>query len=315
MSTSTHILRATHRPITTHKSRRWRYDKVFGVLLILPWLIGFLLFKLLPIIASLGLSLTDFHMLHPQETQFIGLENYIQIFQDETVGFLLFRTLSPALTNIPLQIAASILLAACLDSRRLKGQTALRTLFFLPSIIPGVAVAFMWSGFTDPDTGWLNRFILEPLGLTAFGDLYIQGANQLLSTLRALWSIGPGILIMLSALQSVSPELHEAARVDGAGPIERFSFISLPLMSPAIFFTLIINLITAFGGVILLDRGNSFSGGGSPYDRYISRVMFDDFQLGYASGLAWIFFILVMIVVVILFSTSKHWVYYPDRES
>lgn len=315
MSTSTHILKATHRPITTHKSRRWRYDKVFGVLLILPWLIGFLLFKLLPIIASLGLSFTDFHMLHPQETQFIGLENYIQIFQDETVGFLLFRTLSPALTNIPLQIAASILLAACLDSRRLKGQTALRTLFFLPSIIPGVAVAFMWSGFTDPDTGWLNRFILEPLGLTAFGDLYIQGANQLLSTLRALWSIGPGILIMLSALQSVSPELHEAARVDGAGPIERFSFISLPLMSPAIFFTLIINLITAFGGVILLDRGNSFSGGGSPYDRYISRVMFDDFQLGYASGLAWIFFILVMIVVVILFSTSKHWVYYPDRES
>jgi multiple sugar transport system permease protein len=285
------------------------------MLLISPWLIGLLLFKVLPIFASLGLSFTDFHMLNPQATQFVGLDNYIQIFQDDRAGYLLFRTLSPALTNIPLQIAASVFLAAVLNSRRLKAKTLLRTLFFLPAIIPGVAIAFMWIGFTDPDTGWLYRFILQPLGLTAFGDLYVEGVNDLLFTLRALWSIGPGMLIMLSALQSVSHELHEAARVDGAGPIERFFSISLPLISPAIFFALVINLITEFGGVILLDRGNTFSGGGSPYDRYISRMMFDEFQLGYAASLAWVFFVIVMVVIIILFATSRRWVYYPDRES
>lgn len=300
---------------TVARRFRLRYDQVFGLLLITPWLIGLVLFKLLPILASLGLSFTDFYMLKPEATRFIGLDNYIQIFQDETVGVLLFRTLSPALSNIPLQIGASIFLAACLNSNRLKARTALRTLFFFPSIIPGVAILFMWIGFTDPETGWLNRYILPMLGLAGYGDLYQQGANQLLGALRSLWSIGPGLLIMLSALQGVSPEMHEAARVDGAGPIERFFFISLPIISPAIFFALVINLITAFGGVILLDRGNTFSGGGSPYDRYISRMMFDEFQLGYASGLAWIFFGVVMIVIVILFATSKYWVYYPDRDA
>jgi multiple sugar transport system permease protein len=311
MSFSTLSLKPARKP----QWRGLRYDQVFGLLLISPWLIGLVLFKLLPILASFGISFTNFHMLKPQETQFVGLDNYAQIFQDDTVGFLLFRTLAPALTNIPLQIGASIFLAACLNSRQLKGRTALRTLFFLPSIIPGVAILFMWTGFTDPDSGWLNRLILEPLGLTQFGGLYEQAALQLLNGLRSLWSIGPGMLILLNALQGVSPEMHEAARVDGAGPLERFFFISLPLVSPAIFFTLVINLITTFGGVILLDRGNTFSGGASPYDRYISHMMFDEFQLGYASSLAWVFFAVVLIGVLILLSTSRQWVYYPDRES
>ena len=121
------------------------------------------------------------------------------------------------------------------------------------------------------------------------------------------------MLIMLGALQGVPPEVHEAARVDGAGPLVRFFNITMPLISPAVFFTLIINLIAAFGGVILLDRGNVFSGGVSLYDGYISRVMFTEMELGYASSLAWTFFILVMIVIVIIFSTSRRWVYYPDE--
>jgi multiple sugar transport system permease protein len=288
-------------------------QKITGLLLIAPWLAGFILFKLLPILASLAISFTDFHMLHPEETAFVGLENYAQMLDDPAAGFLLLITIGDAIRTVPLQLAASILLAVLLNNPRLKNKTLAQTLFFIPSIIPSVAILFMWLGFANPSTGWLNRLILKPLGFAEF-DLYTEAAFELLFALSSLWAIGPGMLIMLGALRGMSHEVHEAARVDGAGPLERFFFITLPLISPAIFFALIINLISVFGGVVLLDRGNVFSGSSSPLDGYISEVMFGDFQLGYAASLAWTFFILVMIVILILFATSRRWVYYPDLE-
>jgi multiple sugar transport system permease protein len=296
------------------KFLRLRYDQIFGLLLIAPWLVGFLLFKLLPILASLAISFTNFYMLEPGDTKFIGLENYTRFFGDEAVAFLLLQTLSAAISTIPLQLIASIILAALLGNPRLKGKMLMRTLFFIPSIIPSIAILFMWFGFLDPTTGWLNRFILEPLGLGGQGGIFAEGAFRFVFTISSLWSIGPGVLIMLGAIQSVSPEIEEAARVDGAGPIMRFFSITLPMISPAIFFTLIINLITVFGGVILLDRGTTFSGSSSPFDQYITYQMFEEFDLGYASTLAWGFFVIVMIIVVSLFSSSRRWVYYPDRD-
>jgi len=293
---------------------RLRYDRAFGLTLILPWLLGLLLFKLLPILASLGLSFTDFYMLEPGQTQFIGLDNYLRLLQDRAVGYSLFATISMAIGTIPLQLIASILLASLLNSPRLKGSTPVRTLFFLPSIIPGVAIAFMWYGFVDPGTGWLNRFILHPLGLTGFNEVYSDAAISLLFAISSLWSIGPGILIVLGAMRGISPEIEEAAVVDGAGPFVRFFSITLPIISPAIFFSLVINLISVFGGVILLDRGNVFSGSISPFDGYVSYMIFQEWQLGYAASLAWVFFVLVMAVVVALFASSRRWIYYADRE-
>jgi multiple sugar transport system permease protein len=160
----------------------------------------------------------------------------------------------------------------------------------------------------------LNRFLLEPLGLGGQGGIFSEGAYQFVFAISSLWSIGPGMLIMLGAIQSVSPEIQEAARVDGAGPMMRFFAITLPMISPAIFFSLIINLITVFGGVILLDRGTTFSGSSSLFDQYIGYQMFQEFDLGYASTLAWGFFVIVMVIVYFLFSSSRRWVYYPDRD-
>jgi multiple sugar transport system permease protein len=294
---------------------RLRYDKTTGLLLISPWLLGFLLFKLLPILASFGISLTDFYMLEPGETSFIGLANYTRLLQDEAIGYLIVATINSAIRSVPLQLVASILLAALLANPRLKAPTLTRTLFFLPSIIPGVAIAFMWFGFMDPTTGWLNRFILPALGLSGFNDVYSDAAMSFLYSINSLWAIGPGMLIMLGAMQSISSEIQEAARVDGAGPLVRFFRITLPIITPAIFFSLIINLIAVFGGVILLDRNSSFRGnGGVPFDRYISYWMFEQWDLGYSASLAWFFFVIVMIVVIVLFTTSRHWVYFPDRE-
>lgn len=307
MSTLSHAGPKAHSPRPRRNAQR------IGLLLIAPWFIGLVLFKLLPILASLGISFTDFHMLHPEATRFIGLENYARFFRDGTAGYVLFATIAMALTTIPLQITASLLLATLLNNARLKGRTALRTLFFLPSIIPSIAITFMWFGFTDPNTGWLSRFILEPLGLR--GELYTEGATSLLFAVSSLWSIGPGLLIMLGAMQSISSELHEAARVDGAGPFVRFFSITLPMISPAVFFALVIDLIAVFGGVVLLDRGNTFSGGSSPYDGYLSFHMFTRLDLGYAATLAWVFFALVIVVTIVLFRTSKYWVFYADGET
>ncbi len=298
----------------TGKKTRLRYDKLFGLALISPWLIGFLFFKLLPILASLGISFTDFRLLTPDQTTFIGFDNYAQLLQDEAVGYVLFETIALGITTIPLQLVTSILLAALLNNAKLKYGNLARTLFFLPSIIPGVAIFFMWIGFMNPSTGWLNKLILQPLGLAGFDNLYSQGAVAFLYSISSLWSIGPGMLIMLGALQGLSPEVQEAARVDGAGPMVRFFYITLPLITPAIFFSIVINLISIFGGVILLDRGNAFSGSFSPFDGYISYVLFENLDLGYAASLAWFFFILVMIVTIALFASARKWVYYPDRE-
>jgi multiple sugar transport system permease protein len=297
------------------RKSRARYERIFGIALISPWLIGLLFFKLLPILASLGISFTDFQLLTPEATKFIGLGNYVRLFHDYGVGYVLFETISLGITTIPLQLAASIALAALLNNNRLKFGNTMRTLFFLPSIIPGVAIFFMWIGFADPSTGWLNKLILEPLGLTGFNNLYSDGAIAFLFSISSLWSVGPGMLIMLGAFQGLPPEIQEAARVDGAGPLVRFFYITLPLISPAIFFSIVINLISIFGGVVLLDRGNVFSGSFSPYDEYVSYILFTERDLGYAASLAWFFLILVMIVIGILFSSSRNWVYYPDRDA
>ncbi|MBI3161554.1 MAG: sugar ABC transporter permease [Chloroflexi bacterium] len=299
----------------TKNKYRLRYDQRFGLLLISPWIIGLLLFKLLPILASLGISFTNFQLLTPEQTRFTGFENYIRLLHDEAVGYVLFETVAVGISTIPLQLVASILLASMLGNPRLKFGNTMRTLFFLPSIVPGVAVFFMWIGFVDPSTGWLNKIILHPLGLTGFNDLYSGAAVAFLFGISSLWSIGPGMLIMLGALQGLPPEIQEAARVDGAGPLVRFFYITLPLISPAIFFAIVINLIAVFGGVILLDRGNVFSGSFSPYDGYVSYILFDKMDLGYAASLAWFFFIIVMVVVVALFSSARRWVYYPDKDA
>lgn len=292
-----------------------RNDRLTGLLLISPWLAGLVVFKLAPILGSLAISLTDFYMLEPGSTKFVGLLNYLQALRDSNVGYLLFETLAMAISAVPMQLAASLALAALLSSQRLRGRTILRTLFFLPSIIPSVAILFIWQGFVQPGTGWLEKLVIQPLGLTGFNDIYAQGAINLLFAINSLWSIGPGMLIMLAAFQGLPPEIEEAARVDGAGPLERFFAITLPLISPAVFFSIVINLITVFGGVILLDRGNVFSGSASPYDGYVTEVMFRQYELGYASALAWVFFALVMGIIVVLFTTSRRWVYYPDKGS
>lgn len=286
-----------------------------GLLLISPWLIGFVLLKLVPIIASFVFSFTDFDMLKPQETGFVGLANYIKLVQDETMWAVLFSTIGLAVVTIPFQLVAALLLAALLSHESIIGRHFYRTLIFLPSIIPGIAVFSVWAGFIDPATGWLNRLILEPLNLPPTSGFGSESGRNTLLILLSLWNIGPSFLIMSGAMMGVPTELYEAARVDGAGPIYRLLNITLPVISPAIFFSLLISLITVFGGSVLLDRSITFSfGAQSPMDGYIGEVMFGQQALGYAASLSWVMFLMVISLAIYLFKTADRWVYYPLDE-
>ncbi len=285
-----------------------RYSAIVGYLFILPWVVGFILLKLVPILAALGFSLTNFHMLEPEQTHFIGLTNYVNILHDQQAGANLFASIGNFLFVVPVQMIAALALASIFASERLRGKLILRTLFFLPSIIPALGIFVIIGGLTDPGSGWLNR-LLAPLNLPPVQFFFI------FPILLSLWSIGPSFLIMLGAIQGVPKEVYEAARVDGAGPIMRFFAITIPMISPAIFFSLIINITNAFGGVVLLDRGLPYSQSLAPMESYINFQMFTRTDLGYASALAWVMFIFVTVIILALFRSARSWVYFPEEAS
>ena len=286
------------------KPTRLQQEARIGFLFLAPWLIGFVLLKALPILAAFIFSLTDFKMLSPETTKFVGLENYLRFFRDSEAGASLLGSLRYFLLTVPLEMVVALALAAIFTSERLKNKRISQTLIFMTAVIPGTSIFFIFLGSLQ----YAQRLIFTPLNLPP-----IEGFDLLLPFM-ALWSIGPGFLIMYSAMESVPKEIYEAARVDGAGPIARFVSITLPMISPAIFFTLVINLTGAFGGAVLLDRGYILNFSLSPMEGYINATMFLDANLGYASALAWVTFAVMMIITVFLFRSAKYWVYFPEED-
>lgn len=286
------------------KPTRPQQEARIGLLFLAPWLIGFVLLKALPILAALALSLTDFKMLSPETTQFVGLANYIRFFKDSEAGASLFGSLGYFLLTVPLEMVVALGLAAIFTSERLKNKRSSQTLIFMTAIIPSTSIFFIFLGSLQ----YADRLIFRPMDLPP-----IEGFGLLLPFM-ALWSIGPGFLIIYSAMESVPREIYEAARVDGAGPMARFVYITLPMVSPAIFFTLVINLTGAFGGAVLLDRGYILSFSLSPMESYINTTMFRQADLGYASALAWVTFAVMMALTITLFRSAKRWVYFPEED-
>ncbi|HSL31141.1 MAG TPA: sugar ABC transporter permease [Anaerolineales bacterium] len=295
------------RSLARTKPTRWtraQQEARIGLLFLSPWIIGFILLKALPILAAFILSLTDFRMLAPEETKFVGLQNYLRFFNDTQAGASLFGSLRYFLLTVPLQMAVALVLAAIFTNDRLKNKRLSQTLIFMTSIIPSTSIFFIFLGSLQ----YADRLFFTPNNLPP-----PQGFG-LLVPFMALWSIGPGFLIMYSAMESVPAQIYEAARVDGAGPLARFVYITLPMISPAIFFSLVINLTGAFGGALLLDRGYILNFSLSPMESYINNTMFREADLGYASALAWVTFTVMMTITILLFRWSKRWVYFPEQD-
>ncbi len=289
-----------------------------GYLFISPWLIGFVLFSLGPMILSLFMSFTRWSLLSPP--QWVGWENYQEaLFQDPLVYKSLWNTAYYTVFSVPLGVLLSLILALLLN-QNLKGQTFFRTIFFLPSVTNMVAVSILWMWIFNPEFGLLNR-ALSLVGVA--GPLWLQSETWAKPALilMSLWGIGGGMIITLAALQGIAPELYEAAELDGARAWRRFFHITLPMISPALFFNLIMNTIGSFQvftQAFVMTASSAEGSEGGPNNAtlffvlYLYKKAFQQFKMGYASTLAWILFVIILFFTILQFRISRRWVYYES---
>ena len=309
------IVSSTANPRRMSPTRR---EAFWGLVFVGPWIIGFLVFTIGPLIASLILSFTDFNLVRPEAIQFIGLDNYVQMAADPLVVQGLVVTVRFAIVAIPVTMVASLGAALLVNSPRLFGRNVFRTLFYMPIQIPLVASTLVWIGFLNTETGWLNK-LLGVVGIA--GPDWINTATWVYPalTLIGLWGIGNFMLINLAGLQSVPTELYEAARIDGAGPWHIFRRITIPLMSPILLYNLVISLITTFQyftQAYVLTNGRGDPNNATLFinlDLY--REAFVNNHMGYASAIGWLLFVIVLALTLVLFLFARKRVYYAGGEA
>ena len=307
-------------PLTKKQKREARW----GFFFLSPWMIGFLLFYFLPMIASFVFSLTKFNPAVPDETVYIGFTNWIRaIMSDEEVLLSFTRTIHFAAISLPVGLIFALFLAILLNSKHVIGKTIYRTLFYMPSMIPLVATVLIWNGVLNEHTGWINILIESVTGIQATGTEGIRwlADPQLIYyayTAFGLWGVGNAMIIFLAAVQGVPTELYEAAEIDGASWFRRLFSITLPLITPVIFYQLVLGVIASlqyFLAPFVLNQGTGFPEGKTRfYMVYFYKQSFSFFNMGYGATLAWIMFIVALIITIILFGTAKYWVYYATEE-
>lgn len=288
-------------------------EALWGFVFIGPWLIGLAIFTAGPMIASLVMSLTNFNLLAADETRFVGIDNYVQMTRDPLVAISIVATLKFALLFVPLTMIASLAFALLLNSPRLMGKGVLRTLVYMPMMIPLVASTLVWIGFLNPNTGWLNE-ILQSVGITGpdwtNSEVWIYPALALIG----LWGIGNFMLINLGGLQGVPSELYEAARIDGAGTWTTLRRVTIPLISPILLYNLVICLIATFQyftQIYTLSNGNGDPNNATLFiNLELFREAFWFSRMGYASAIAWLLFAIVLALTLGLFWLTRNRVYY-----
>uniref|UniRef100_A0A7C3MJB3 Sugar ABC transporter permease n=1 Tax=Dictyoglomus thermophilum TaxID=14 RepID=A0A7C3MJB3_DICTH len=285
-----------------------KYNKYIPYLFILPWIIGLLSFTLGPLIFSCIMSFYDWPIVG--KTNFIGLKNYIDMFQDPLFYNALKATFRYVLLYVPLNTIFA-LFCAILINPKFRLTSMFKVLFFLPTIVSGVAIAIVWSWIYDKEYGILNYF-LSLLGISGINWLGDRKWSIVSLVIASLWTMGNTMLIFLAALKNVPIELYEAAYIDGATNWQRFLKITLPMISPSILFNLITTLISAFQvlTLALLLTGGGPARSSYVFAMYVYHNAFRYSQLGYAAANAWFMFIIIFILTMILFKTSNLWVYY-----
>jgi multiple sugar transport system permease protein len=299
-----------------------RREMWWGIAFLSPWLVGLVVFTGLPILASLALSLTNFNILQADSIRFIGLDNYARLWNEllgnGAVGQSLGVTARFALMSVPLTIALALGLALLLHHKLLAGKAVFRTLFFMPVLIPLVASTIVWQGFLNGSTGWLAQ-ILHAVGLPA-PDWFQDPAWALPGlVLLGIWGVGNMMLIFLAGLQAVPTELYEAVKVDGGGPWARFRNVTLPMISPVLFYNILISIIGVaqyFTQAYTLDPGGNGRPGGSTFffNLNLYKEGWTYNNMGYASALAWVMMFIVVAAALLLFRTSARWVFYAGGD-
>lgn len=286
-------------------------ETLTGWLFASPWALGMVLFVAGPVVASLVISFLEWNLL--ETPRWVGWANYRRLVTDDPLFYKSLNvTLLYTAAAVPLGMALSLALALALARPR-RGQGLFRTIFFLPTVLSGVAAAMLWNWIFNADFGLVNVF-LRHMGIT--GPEWLASERWALPALiiMSLWGMGGTMVIYIAGLQGIPRHLYESAAIDGAGPLRQFWHVTLPMLSPVLFFTLIMGIIGSFQ---VFTQAYVMTGGGPNYATffyalYLFQQAIDFLNMGYASAMAWILFAIIMALTGLQFYFSKHWVYYEE---
>ncbi|NLE45287.1 MAG: sugar ABC transporter permease [Chloroflexi bacterium] len=284
-----------------------------GLLFGLPWILGVLIFLAYPMVASFYFSFTQYDM--PKPPRWVGLDNYVRLFSDRFFPQALWNSFYLTIFGIPIQLAFALFCAMLLDLK-VKGQAVWRTIYVLPNLMPPVVMAILWNWILNPRLGLVNN-MLASVGIK--GPLWFASPawSKPSMILMLTWGVGFMTILYLAALQGVPQELYEAAEIDGAGRMRKFMNITFPMISSVTLFQLVTGIIWSLG---FFTQAYLIGGGGSNpgapqgsllfYGLYLYIQAFEYLRMGYASALAWIFFLITALVTLIIMRTSRRWTYY-----
>ena len=294
-----------------------REDRRDFWLFLSPWVLGFLCFGAGPIVASLVLSFTDYSIFRPP--RWVGLANYREMLTaDPLIAKALWNTLFYTAFAVPLGTVCALLLAVLLN-QKVRGLSVWRTVFYLPAVVSGVAMAVLWRWIFNPEIGLANTLLRPFLRVLDLPDptwLLDPMLAKPAYVLMSVWGVGGGMIIFLAALQGIPRHLYEAAEIDGAGALSRFRHVTLPMLTPVIFFSLTMGFIGSFQ---IFTQAYVMSGRGVDnstlfYVLYLFEQAFRYFRMGYAAAMAWVLFAIVLVVTVVQFRLAKRWVFYAGGE-
>lgn len=308
---------------TKVKAKRGRIEQEqikWGLIFLSPWLIGIVVFYLIPFVASFGFSMVRFNLANPGDVQFIGLANWNRaLFNDPRIYQSFGVTFLFALISLPIGMFFALILALLTNSRNVRGQSFFRTMFYMPTMVPLVAAVLIWSGVLNEQTGWFNLILENVFGIQAVG---VAGLRWLASpqliyftlTMIGLWGVGNMMMITLAGLQGVPTEMYEAAEIDGANYWRQLFSITIPMISPVIFYNLVlgaIGLMQYFLVPFVLNGGSGFPNGTTNFvGIYFFNQAFGFFNMGYGATIAWLIFLVSLLLTVVLFGSARYWVYY-----
>lgn len=297
-----------------YSSKSEKKEAAWFYLFISPWLIGFIFFSLGPMIASAFYSLTDWNMF--ESPNFIGLQNYKNLFMNDSKFYKsLYNTFFYALLTVPLSLIISLLLSYLLN-KKVEGMRFFRAVYYLPVLVPLTAVSFVFFWIFNTQIGIVNRF-LGLFGIEPLSWLYDEKLIKFVIVFMGLWQVGGSLILILAAIQGISKELFESASIDGASKWRQFKSITVPLISPVLFFNLITGIISSLQvftqSYVLTDGLFKPNNAALMVSNYLYLKGFADFEMGYACALGWIIFIIIICFSSIVFKSSSAFVFYEGE--
>ena len=296
--------------LVSRPARRWRRHLAYFIFLA-PWLVGFFLWTGGPLLASIYLSLTQYDIMTP--AVWVGVSNYQQLFADDLFWQALKVTSIYTFAGVPLVMVVSLALAVLLN-QKVPGLGVFRTIFYLPTVTTGVAVALLWVWLLQPDFGLINNLLWSIFRIRGPQWLYDEHWVLPALILKSLWGVGGPMLIYLASLQGIPTQLYEAAEIDGANAWRRFWSVTLPMLTPVVLFNLVLAIIGSFQ--VFTDAYVMTKGGPNYasyfYVYYLYQNAFQFFHMGFASAQAWVLFLIIFVLTVITLRSSTLWVYYES---